>query len=156
MRLGVLLLLGSTIGCSSESTGPATASDAAATVDEGTDTEPEDTNTTDTSGPPTFKAVHDVLTTRCGGGLCHGGSNAGWVLRGTVSATYSELVGPASSACTGLKRVEPGKPELSSLYLKVRGSFAGVCTGKPMPTGSTLKAAHVELIRSWIADGAKP
>jgi hypothetical protein len=167
------------VGCSSETTGPATTSDASNTDDDGadtavvakTDTAIPGTDTTipgtDTAMPPsdspestTFSEVYnEVLKLSCSSSYCHGsGAGAGgWAFKTDQAATYAQLVGPTSGACSGLKKVEPGQPTKSSLYLKLRGSFEGVCTGERMPQGgSPVTAAQLETVRSWIAGGAKP
>jgi hypothetical protein len=171
MRLTSLLFLGLMVGCSSETGGPSVAGDAGndqgAATDDDTGTPTDDTGTpTDDTGTPTDDApaagatFNDVYTKilkgSCAGGYCHGGSAGGWSVKSDAAGTYAELVGPTSSACSGLKKVEPGQPEKSSLYLKVRGMFSGVCTGSKMPTGGSLSSTQLEIVRSWIAAGAKP
>jgi hypothetical protein len=158
MRLSSLLFLGLMMGCSSETSGPSVAGDTGA--DQGSSTD-DDTGTTTDDAPTTGATFNDVYTKilkgSCGGGYCHGSTAGGWTVKSDAAGTYAELVGPSSSACSGLKKVEPGQPEKSSLYLKVRGMFAGVCTGSKMPSGGgSLSSTQVEMIRSWIAAGAKP
>lgn len=156
MKLTSLLFVCLIAGCGSETS---------TTIDAGEDTatEPVDTGEApvveDTSGPPaTFNDVYTkVLKLKCSGGYCHGGGLGGWSVTASESTTYAELVGPTSSRCTGLKKVEPGAPEKSSLYLKIRGGFDGVCTGNKMPpSGTSVSATQLEMVRSWIAAGAKP
>jgi len=70
-------------------------------------------------------------------------------------AAYGQLVG-VPSLQSDLRRVEPGAPERSYLYLKLinRHRQAGG-SGEPMPlSGWPLEAQELELIRRWIADGA--
>ena len=159
MRLTALLFMALAVGCSSEPSSPST------TADAGTDTtetvEDEDTGTPSEDAPATEATWADVYTkvlaTRCSGGYCHGGGSGGWTFSDDRAATYAQLVGPSSGSCTGLKKVEPGQPEKSSLYVKMRGSFAGVCSGYKMPSsGGSATAAQLEMVRSWIAAGAKP
>lgn len=117
------------------------------------------TPTPDSTGPAaTFTDVYDrVLSIACSSGYCHGGGQGGWTFSADRGATYAELVGTASARCSGLKKVEPGQPERSALYLKLRGNFMGVCTGNTMPpTEERATAAQLEIVRSWIAAGAKP
>lgn len=166
MKLTSALLFGSlfALGCSSEASGPTVTSDSSATGDEGTDTQPvveDDTakpaEDAPTTGSATFADVYSkVLTGSCAGGYCHGGTAGGWTVKSDAASTYTQLVDKTSSACSGLKKVEPGQPEKSSLYLKLRGSFMGVCTGNKMPTGGSVTATQLEMVRSWIAGGAKP
>lgn len=152
------------LGCSSaESDPPTTNADAA------TDSVTADSVTAD-SAPATDTATPDdapigsaasyadvykkVLSGTCSSGYCHGSEAGGWSVK-DEAATYAELVGPSSSQCAGLKRVEPGQPDKSALYLKLKGDFAMVCMGKKMPSGGMLNAGDLELVRSWIAAGAK-
>jgi hypothetical protein len=61
--------------------------------------------------------------------------------------------------------VEPGQPEKSWLYLKAAGMAASAgcvpkdatssCnTAEMPPTGKTMTAEQLEILRQWIADGA--
>lgn len=157
MRIFLLvsLTIGSlSIGCSASETGPSTTTDAASNDSEATDTESA------AEAAPVEGATFDdvyakVLSTSCASGYCHGSVAGGWSVKADKDATHAELVGPSSSQCSGLKRVEPGDPEKSALFLKLRGGFSGVCKGNKMPTGGSVDAAQLELVRSWIAAGAK-
>jgi hypothetical protein len=95
-----------------------------------------------------------VTTTTCGGPFCHGTTAGGFVM-GTPSATYAALVDqPASGAeCadSGLKRVVPGDPDASLLYLKLAGNPP---CGDEMPPGNPLSSDKVDLVRRWIEGGA--
>jgi hypothetical protein len=75
----------------------------------------------------------------------------------TQDVAWAALVGPSSVSAkcggTGDKLVVPGAPASSLLYLKLQ---ATVPCGDRMPQGGTpLTAAQLELVRSWIAAGAK-
>jgi len=177
MRLTSLLFLGwFLVGCSSETTGPGVSIDAAnnddGVVDSAVakddtaiakdDTSPpgDDTATPPGDAPSAGATFNDVYTTvlkgSCSSSYCHGSTAGGWSVKADAASTYAQLVDMASSACSGLKKVEPGQPEKSSLYLKLRGSFDGVCTGQKMPAGGSITATQLETVRSWIAAGAKP
>jgi hypothetical protein len=71
-------------------------------------------------------------------------------------AAYDALVGVASRE-TALKRVEPGDPAKSYLYLKLTDAhLAAGGSGEPMPMGSyPLPAEQIELVKQWIVEGAK-
>ena len=70
---------------------------------------------------------------------------------------WAALVGAASTQ-SPLKRVEPGSPEKSYLYIKVLGTQDQVGgSGARMPfQQDPLDPADVATIRSWIEQGAKP
>jgi hypothetical protein len=72
-------------------------------------------------------------------------------------AAYGNLVGVPSRQ-SPLKRVEPGHPEASYLYLKLTDAHLDAGgEGEPMPLGAwPLDEDQLELVRRWIADGAKP
>jgi hypothetical protein len=102
-----------------------------------------------------FAAVYEtVFKMYCVG--CHGGGTAGLNMS-SATAAYQALVGvPANpnGMCgkTGLKRVEPGDPSKSLLFLKLQ-TAAAPC-GQQMPVGGELKPELKTLIEQWIAAGA--
>gem|GEM_PF-3927141 len=76
----------------------------------------------------------------------------------TRESAYTSLVdqnsNPNNMSCAplGLKRVKPGAPEESLLYLKL--DINAPC-GQQMPPGGTLKKELQEEVRAWITHGAK-
>jgi hypothetical protein len=104
--------------------------------------------------PPAFSEVYAVMERSCGGGMsgCHiTGMSAGLKMPDATAALAS-LVNVASSKCPGELRVVPGDAEGSLLVQVLEGSTACV---KPMPLGrDTLSADDLELVRTWIDDGA--
>jgi hypothetical protein len=116
---------------------------------------------------PTFTNIVDNILPGCAGPTCHSSVAGGnLMLQGDKMAVYMALVGtdamgvnlppdPTKMNCKdlGLKRVNPGMPEMSVLYLKVQTAMDPPC-GLRMPTGGMLPADKVELIRAWIAAGA--
>jgi hypothetical protein len=111
----------------------------------------------------TFSEVFNLLQCRqCG--LCHGGA-AGLSFTTSKSEAYETLVGsdlmgkPAGTAteggmCAGQKRVVPGMPEQSLLFVKIAGTQKCGTIMPPSPAPA-LNAGEVERVRSWIAAGAK-
>jgi hypothetical protein len=74
----------------------------------------------------------------------------------TQMSAYMALVGQTSksSRCMSKTLVVPGQPEMSLLYQKL--SSATPPCGSRMPLGGTaFSDAQLEMIRSWIAAGAK-
>lgn len=88
--------------------------------------------------------------------MCHlpGNSPAGLALH--PKGGYANLVGVASTQSPQL-RVAPGQPEESYLYRKLVGTHAAASgSGERMPFGDMqLSADQIDVIRRWIADGAK-
>lgn len=90
----------------------------------------------------------DVFAKSCAQTSCHKGSSpaGGLSLEGK---THARLVGGATTM-QGAVMVTAGKPESSLLMQRL--------TAAPpltMPPGEALDAARLELVRSWIAAGAK-
>jgi hypothetical protein len=72
------------------------------------------------------------------------------------AAAYAALVGKSSMSarCMGMPLVTPGQPEMSLFFKKV--SSATPPCGNRMPLGAApLTDPQIEMIRSWIAAGAK-
>jgi hypothetical protein len=107
---------------------------------------------------PTYSAIYDeVLVTTCAVAFCHSGTD--YMIITGKDQGYTVIVNaPAEGvlcAPTGLKRVDPGHPETSLLYLKVTSPPCG----SKMPylwgdAGGGLDPQSIEQIRQWIAAGA--
>jgi hypothetical protein len=81
-----------------------------------------------------------------------------------IAVIFEQAVGEVSVKATGMKIIEPGKPEASFLMYKLDGTLEcdaiqgcsgeGSC-GTTMPQGSDkLESDRLETIRSWIKQGA--
>lgn len=88
--------------------------------------------------------------------MCHLPGNGPGGLELHPKGGYANLVGVPSTQ-SPLLRVAPGKPEESYLYRKLVGTHAGAGgSGERMPFGdASLGEGQIEVIRRWIADGAK-
>jgi hypothetical protein len=110
------------------------------------------------------ESVRPILEKVCSG--CHSESSpeAGLPLGGHVSSAdiVKQLVNVGAMHGGQFKRVLPGDPDRSWLYLKVSGTAmaagcqgAGCNTQVMPPAGQvTLTATELKTIRQWIADGA--
>ena len=100
----------------------------------------------------TLAEVSEVFAVSCAFSGCHSGGDpaAGLSLEGDFAA---RIVGVASEQRSDLKLVDPGNPDKSYLLIKVRGDDEIV--SQRMPPGNPLSAEQVEIIRAWIASGAK-
>jgi hypothetical protein len=103
---------------------------------------------------PTLTQLQDaIFTPRCAFAGCHGPfPNLGLVLlRGQ---SHSSLVNVTSAELAPMKRVLPGQPDASYIVLKLQGDPRIV--GERMPYGGPyLSASDIEMVRAWIAAGAK-
>jgi mono/diheme cytochrome c family protein len=107
-------------------------------------------------GEVTYSAqVEKVFVKRCEG--CHSAEKAKGKLVLEKGQGYANLVGPMSTKAPGLPRVKPGDPEGSFLWQKLEGTAR---EGKAMPQTpygwKKLPDRELDLVRRWIATGAKP
>lgn len=114
-------------------------------------------------GSATFSAIYaEIMVAKgcTGSPLCHAGPGGGLTLSQRAAA-YTGLVDVAAMGVTltpphcrdsGLKRVVPGAPEQSLLFLKVSGSPP--CGQAMPPNPPLLDPADVQRIRDWIMAGA--
>ena len=100
----------------------------------------------------TLAQVSGVFSVSCALSGCHSGGEptADLSLEGDFAA---RIIGVASGQRPDLKLVDPGNPDSSYLLIKVRGDDEIV--SQQMPPGKVLPAEQVEIIRAWIASGAK-
>jgi hypothetical protein len=107
---------------------------------------------------PTYTAIWDeILSRSCALVFCHA-ADGDYLQLMNKSVGYMSLVGtPASGpmcAPTGLKRVDPGHPETSLLYLKVTNPPCGSMM-PAMGAGVPLNDKQLTQIRAWILAGAQ-
>jgi hypothetical protein len=99
--------------------------------------------------------LEQLVVARCHS--CHETGNAKAELVLDPGTGYERLVGPDSIQQPEMALVEPGKPDLSYLWLKLLHLTE---EGKGMPrtlAGSKkLRSAELELYKRWIEDGALP
>jgi len=93
--------------------------------------------------------VQPIFNTFCV--TCHGGNGGMFLNQGQA---YDNLVNTTSQGYAPLKRVVPGKPDSSVLYLKI-SSNPPINVGQRMPQGGALPADEIMTIKFWILQGAK-
>ena len=100
----------------------------------------------------TLAEVSQVFAVSCAISGCHSGEQpaAGLSLEGDFA---TRIVGVDSGQRPDFKLVDPGNPNKSYLLIKVRGDDEII--SQQMPPGAPLSAEQVEIIRAWIASGAK-
>ena len=93
--------------------------------------------------------IQPIWSADCG--PCHtSGGNKGDL---ALDSGYSAVVSVASSI--GMALIEPGAPELSYVWHKLEDTQDGVGgDGAAMPKGAVLSGADVDLIETWIFEGA--
>ncbi len=105
------------------------------------------------AGANDFRTIQDtILTPLCAG--CHAGASAPVGLRLDSANAYAALVNVPSVQVSSLRRVNPGDPTNSYLLQKLEGRSA---VGSRMPLGGApVSQAALDLVRGWIAGGARP
>ena len=113
---------------------------------------PDESAVEGTRTEATLAEVSEVFAVSCAFSGCHGGEElaAGLSLEGDFAG---RIVGVASEQRSGFLLVDPGNPNKSYLLMKVRGDDEII--SRQMPPGNPLPAEQVEIIRAWIASGAK-
>ncbi len=95
-----------------------------------------------------------VFNTSCALSGCHTGTFPPQGLDLSEGQAYANLVNVNSQEEPTLKRIEPGDPDKSYLFLKITGA-PGIRGGR-MPLGrDPLSDAQIDLIRQWIEEGAQ-
>lgn len=101
--------------------------------------------------------LQPIFTASCTAATCHDTQTQAASLNLTAGRAYASLVGVSSqhAACVTFQRVLPAEPDQSFLVFKLDGT--GACfAGVPMPKNAArLPAAQIQLVREWIAGGAK-
>jgi hypothetical protein len=103
---------------------------------------------------PDFKSIQDnVFTPICT--KCHIGAGAPEGLQLDAAHSYALLVGVPSTEQPNVLRVKAGDPDNSYIVQKLEG--ASSISGVRMPFGGPyLPQATIDVIRTWITNGAQP
>jgi hypothetical protein len=106
---------------------------------------------------PTFSSIDNlVFTPRCATAACHSGTN-GTPLSLAAESRYLDLINAPSQEVPEVPLVTPSAPSRSYLLLKLRGlqdSVGG--SGDAMPPGDPLSDDELQVVETWISDGAPP
>ncbi len=97
--------------------------------------------------------IQPILDENCV--VCHmpGAAQAGLTLE--AGASYKAIVSVASTE-SKLVRIDPGKPEQSYLLLKIAGlHIKAGGQGSQMPPGAPLDKETIDVIRTWVLEGAQ-
>jgi Bacterial Ig-like domain len=103
---------------------------------------------------PDFKSIQDnVFTPICT--KCHIGAGAPEGLQLDAAHSYALLVGVPSTEQPNVLRVKAGDPDNSYIVQKLEG--AASISGARMPFGGPyLPQSTIDVIRTWITNGAQP
>ena len=104
---------------------------------------------------PTLTDIQtNIFDTNCALSGCHAGARPQLDLNLSTGQSFSNIVNVPSIEEEDLLRIDPGDPEASYLFKKIRGDSDIV--GAQMPLGrAALSDAQINLIRDWILDGAQ-
>ncbi len=155
IRVAVFLLAAFFVGCAGDGTslGPDGAPLVADDVDNGDGNGETDANNGGDNGVTiTLKQLSDeIFTPNCTSSGCHGGSFVAANMSLVAERIADEIIGVTSTQ-SNLNRIEPGDPEASYLFKKVRGDRD---VNSQMPLNrSPLTPDQIEMIRAWITAGA--
>jgi hypothetical protein len=100
-----------------------------------------------------LSSIHDdIFHISCSATVCHGGPGPADGMNLDLTP-FQSLVNVDSVDNPGEKRVVPGDPEHSVLFLALNGGHGNT---KPMPlNGDPLPAEDIDRIKRWIEAGAK-
>ena len=97
--------------------------------------------------------IQPIWDASCKG--CHTGGGSSGMLK--LDSGYSATVNKPSSQVSKLDLIEPGDPNSSYLWLKLKGTHtAAGGTGVSMPKGGSMSATDLTTIETWITEGANP
>lgn len=101
--------------------------------------------------------IQPIFTANCALSGCHAGTSPQQGQNLSQGLAYQSIVNVPANERAGMMRVTPSQPDSSYLVHKVQGTQASVGgSGGQMPLGGTpLSQTQVDLIRAWIAAGAK-
>ncbi len=101
--------------------------------------------------------VQPIFTVNCALSGCHAGTSPQQGQNLSEGLAYQSIVNVPANERAGMMRVSPSQPDSSYLVHKIQGTQASVGgSGGQMPLGGTpLSQSQIDLIRAWIAAGAK-
>jgi hypothetical protein len=115
------------------------------------------------SGATLTEIQSTIFDTTCAVTFCHSATFPGSIPAGNLDLTdgnsFAQLVGVQadniSARDAGYPRVDPGNPDNSFIVIKLEGPPSNLF-GSQMPSGlPPLSATQIQLVRDWIAAGAK-
>lgn len=103
---------------------------------------------------PTLTSIqNNIFDLNCAVSGCHTGSNPPQGMNLSNGLAFSNIVDVSSMEVPTLRRIEPGNPEQSYLYLKILGSPAIMFSRMPFGR-DPLSDDEIGVIKQWIEAGA--
>jgi hypothetical protein len=96
-----------------------------------------------------------VFTPNCASSGCHAGTDAPEGLNLSAASAFENTVGVPSSQVPDIRRIEPGEPAESYIYIKITGGDRMAPGTFQMPIGVELTEDQIDLIEDWILGGAE-
>lgn len=115
----------------------------------GTPTTNNNNTNNNTSGTTFSKVYQQVILPSCAFQSCHGGGAGGMNLK--EENAYDSLVNADSTLVSGKKRVIAKDPENSIVLQVLQGKVGSV---RQMPPTQPLEQTQIDLVRTWIEQGA--
>lgn len=100
--------------------------------------------------------VQPIFNQNCAFAGCHAGAQPQEGMNLSAGAAYDNIVNVPSNELPSMRRVRPFRPDSSYLVHKIQGTQNAVGgSGAQMPLGGELSPAQIDLIVSWISQGAR-
>jgi hypothetical protein len=115
---------------------------------------PMTTNTADSAAVSFASQVQPIFTSNCALSGCHAGSGARQGMDLSSGNAYNNIVNKKSTEVSAFYLVDPSKSDSSYLYMKIMGASGTAGARMPYLRGA-LASADIEMIKSWIDQGAK-
>jgi hypothetical protein len=109
----------------------------------------------DTAAVSFVSSVQPIFTANCTNSSCHGGTNPQQGQNLTAGQAYSNIVNVTSHEVPAYLRIKPFSSDSSYLYMKITGDPRIAGGTVKMPKGGSLSPAQIQIIKSWIDQGAK-
>ncbi len=181
VMVGMVVLGSAWFGCGGSDTGTTNPGGTSTSSSSGTSGDDGSSGSSGTSGSsgasadaPTLASIQSsIFAKSCAGNTCHGAGARGGLKLTDAATSCKNLVDVAAedsmtnpgcatggAKAAGMKRVVPGDPSASFLYLKLVSekeclSVGGKSAGERMPRdAAALSAAKIATIEQWIKAGA--
>jgi mono/diheme cytochrome c family protein len=101
--------------------------------------------------------IQPIFSANCALSGCHAGTSPQQGQNLSEGLAYQSIVNVPANERAGMMRVRPSVPDSSYLVHKIQGTQASVGgSGGQMPLGGArLSQSQIDLIRAWIAAGAR-
>ena len=115
--------------------------------------EPEESNTLPDNSTATFSTIQkEIFTVSCALSGCHSGADAAAGMDLSSGLAFNNLVNVPSTSNSNFVRVQPGNNANSFIIKRLKniGESSGI-----MPPSGKLSENTIQLVETWINNGAK-